>query len=212
MTGEVSRIAGKSVLFVMAVEAEYGPHLRRLFSPLMTGVGPVEAGVRLGVELAALRAGNALPDLIVSLGSAGSRTLEQTEIYQASSVSYRDMDASPLGVEKRVTPFLGLPAVLPLPLRIPGIPEASLSTGAAIVSGRAYDGIPEDMVDMETYACLRACQHFGVPLIALRGISDGAAELRHVGDWTAYLHVIDAKLADAVTALEQALASGEILL
>ncbi len=208
----LTSLGGKKVLFAMAAAAEYGPHLKRLFTPLMTGVGPVEAAVALGAELARLQARAALPDLVVSLGSAGSRRLAQAEIYQAISVSYRDMDASPLGVEKRVTPFLGLPAVLPLPLRIPGIPEASLSTGAAIVSGRAYDGIPEDMVDMETYACLRACQHFGVPLIALRGISDGAAELRHVGDWTAYLHVIDAKLADAVTALEQALASGEILL
>jgi adenosylhomocysteine nucleosidase len=38
---------------------------------------------------------------------------------------------------------------------------------------------------------------FGVPLGVLRGISDGAEELAHVGDWTRYLHVIDEKLADA---------------
>jgi adenosylhomocysteine nucleosidase len=205
-------LAGKNVLFVMAAEAEYGPHLRRLFVPLMTGVGPVEAGVRLGAELSRQRARDALPDLVVSLGSAGSRTLEQAEVYQATSVAYRDMDASPLGFEKGVTPFLGLPATLSLPLRIAGIAEATLSTGAAIVSGIAYDGIAEDMVDMETYACLRACQLFGVPLIALRGISDGAADLRHVDDWTAYLHIIDEKLAKAVALLQDALASGALAL
>lgn len=196
----------------MAAQAEYGPHLKRRFVPLMTGVGPVEAGAGLGAELSRLREGAALPDLVVSLGSAGSRMLAQAEIYQAVSVSYRDMDASPLGVEKGVTPFLGLPATLPLPLRIPGIPEATLSTGAAIVSGRAYDAIAEDMVDMETYACLRACQLFGVPLIALRGISDGAADLRHIGDWTACLHIIDEKLAAAIALLEDALASGALAL
>ena len=101
-------VAGKSVLFVMAVDAEYGPHLRRLFTPFMTGVGPVEAGVALSAELSRLKAENTLPDLVVSLGSAGSRTLEQTEIYQAVSVSYRDMDASALGFEKGATPFLNL--------------------------------------------------------------------------------------------------------
>ncbi len=59
----------------MAAAAEYGPHLERLFTPLMTGVGPVEAGVRMGAELARLEAQGALPDLVVSLGSAGSRRL-----------------------------------------------------------------------------------------------------------------------------------------
>ena len=145
----LTSLGGKNVLFAMAAAAEYGPHLQRLFTPLMTGVGPVEAAVTLAAELARLQARAALPDLVVSLGSAGSRRLAQAEIYQAISVSYRDMDASALGVDKGVTPFLGLPATLPLPLRIPGIPEASLSTGAAIISGRAYDAIAEDMVDME---------------------------------------------------------------
>ncbi|MBW8909541.1 MAG: 5'-methylthioadenosine/S-adenosylhomocysteine nucleosidase [Mesorhizobium sp.] len=206
------QIAGRNVLFVMAAEAEFGPHLKKLFTPLMTGVGPVEAAVRLGASLATLKAEGALPDLVVSLGSAGSRGLEQTEIYQAVSVSYRDMDASPLGFEKGATPFLDLPVTVPLPFVIPGIKTAALSTGGAIISGAAYDAIDADMVDMETFACLRACQLFGVPLIGLRGISDGAADLRHVNDWTEYLHVIDEKLADAVGLLEQAIASGAIRL
>ncbi len=204
------KLGGRRVLFVMAADAEYGPHLKRLFTPYMTGVGPVEAGVRLGAELARLKAEAMLPDFVVSLGSAGSRRLEQTGIYQATSVAYRDMDASALGFPKGITPFLDLPAVLQLPHQIPGIAGASLSTGANIVSGAAYDAIAEDMADMETFACLRACQLFGVPLIALRGISDGAAELKNVGDWTEYLHVIDEKLADAVRLLETALRSNTL--
>ena len=122
------------------------------------------------------------------------------------------MDASALGFEKGATPFLDLPVTVPLPLRIPGIAEATLSTGANIVSGTAYDAVAADMVDMETFAVLRACQRFGVPLVALRGISDGAAELRHVGDWTEYLHVIDERLAQAVDRLETALADGMLVL
>jgi adenosylhomocysteine nucleosidase len=203
-------LGGKKVLFVMAVDAEYGPHLKKLFVPFMTGVGPVEAGVMLGAELGRLKALDALPDLVVSLGSAGSRSLEQTEIYQAVSVSYRDMDASALGFEKGATPFLDLPVTVPLPLRVPGIREASLSTGGAIVSGAAYNAIDADMVDMETFAVLRACQLFGLPVIGLRGISDGAAELKHVNDWTEYLHIIDEKLAHAVAKLADALSDGTL--
>ena len=204
----LTRVGRFGVLFVMAAEQEYGPHLRARFHPLMTGVGPVEAGIATGGALAVLAGRGALPDLVVSLGSAGSRVLEQAAVYQVSSVSYRDMDASALGVPKGQTPFLGLPAVTPLPLLIPGIPAAALYTGADIVSGAAYDGIEAEMVDMETYAALRACQRFSVPLVGLRGISDGAAELRHVDNWTEYLHVIDEKLAEAVDRLEKALGEG----
>jgi adenosylhomocysteine nucleosidase len=120
------------------------------------------------------------------------------------------MDASALGFERGATPFLDLPVTVPLPLRVPGLREASLSTGAAIISGTAYDAIAADMVDMETFAVLRACQRFGVELIGLRGISDGAAELKHVSDWTEYLHVIDEKLAAAVGMLEASIANGSL--
>ena len=89
----LATLSGRRVLFVMATEAEYGPHLQRMFTPLMTGVGPVEAGVRLAAALAELKCGGKLPDLVVSLGSAGSRRLKRTEIFQVSSVIYRDMDA-----------------------------------------------------------------------------------------------------------------------
>ncbi len=201
-------LGGRDILFVMAADVEYGPHLKKRFAPLISGVGPVEAAVELTAALATLAQRERLPDLVVSLGSAGSRVLEQTEIYQAISVSYRDMDASPLGCEKGATPFLDLPATVSLPLRIPGIREASLSTGANVVSGSAYDAIGADMVDMESYACLRACMRFDVPLVVLRGISDGKKELRHVDHWTEYLHVIDEKLASAVDRLGEALAEG----
>lgn len=210
MSFAVKDVAGRKVLYVMAVDAEYGPHLKDRIKPLMTGVGPVEAAVVLTRTLGELSAERALPDLVVSLGSAGAAKLEQTEVYQAVSVGYRDMDASPLGFEKGRTPFLDLPAVVPMPLRIPGVPEARLSTGANIVSGAAYDGIDADMVEMETFAVLRACQSFGIPLIALRGISDGKAELKHVNDWTEYLHVIDEKLASVIDRLENAVLSGAI--
>ena len=191
-----------SILYVMAAQAEYGAHLKRRIDPLITGVGPVEAAVAVTRALARAEVAGSLPDLVVSLGSAGSRSLPQCGLYQASSVSYRDMDASPIGFPRGQTPFLDLPPILPLTATLPGIDTASLSTGANIVSGAAYDAIDADMVDMETYAVLRACQVFGVPLLALRGISDGAAELGHIGDWTQYLDIIDEKLAAAVDLVE----------
>ncbi|WP_295042247.1 5'-methylthioadenosine/S-adenosylhomocysteine nucleosidase [uncultured Paracoccus sp.] len=203
----VTVIADIPVLFVMAALAEYGPALRARIDPLITGIGPVEGAVQLTSALAALPV---RPRLIVSLGSAGSARLEQAEVYQVTAVAYRDMDASPLGFEKGRTPLLDLPVRVDLPHRIDGIAGATLSTGANIVSGAAYDAVAEDMVDMETFAHLRAAQHFGVPLIGLRGISDGAAELQHLTDWTQYLHLVDEKLAVAVDLLADQLADGRL--
>ena len=208
---KLQQVSGKSILFVMAAEAEYGEHLRQRFTPLITGVGPVEAAVQLAAALGRLKHEDLLPDLVVSLGSAGSAKLPQTEVYQASSVSYRDMDASPLGFEKGLTPFLDLPAVVELTIQVPGVASASLSTGANIVSGAAYREINADMVDMESFAVLRACMTFEVPMIGLRGISDGAKELAHVDDWTQYLHIVDEKLAEAVDRIEAAIVNGDIL-
>lgn len=201
----LTSIAGLPVLFVMALDHEYGPALRARLSPLMTGVGPVEAAMVLSDAMARLDLAKCPPALIVSLGSAGARSLMQGAVYQASSVSYRDMDASALGFERGQTPFLDQPPEIAMPVQVPGLPAARLSTGANIVSGDAYDLIDADMVDMESYAVCRVCQKAGVPMIGLRGISDGAAPLDGLMDWTRYLHVVDERLADAVDLLEAAL-------
>lgn len=202
---ELLQVGQLRVLFVMAAPVEYGACLQALFRPLICGVGPVESAISVTRALAGLAS---RPDLVVSLGSAGSARLVKTQVYQAASVSWRDMDASALGFPKGVTPLLDLPATLPLPLRIPGVPAVSLSTGGNVVSGAAYQAIAEEMVDMETFAVLRACQGFDVPLIALRGISDGDQELGGLHDWTEYLHVVDENLAAAVQSMIAAVESG----
>lgn len=204
------RPGSADILYVMALDNEYGPYLRARITPLMTGVGPVEAAIVVTHALAKLDAAGKLPALVVSLGSAGSAKLEQTSVYQATSVDYRDMDASALGFEPGVTPLLDQPAIIPLGPFVPDVAKATLSTGANVVSGAAYQRIAADMVDMETYAVLRACQRFKVPLIALRGISDGDEELGHLDDWTRYLHLVDEKLAHAVDLLEAAIAAGTL--
>jgi adenosylhomocysteine nucleosidase len=198
------------LLYVMATEYEYGPELRGRISPLICGVGPIEAACAVTERLTRLELEDKLPLMVVSLGSAGSAELEQCGLYQASSVSWRDMDASALGFEPGIVPDLNQPAVIPLGPFVPGIPLATLSTGGDVVSGDVYHLIEADMVDMETYAVLRACQRFGVPLIALRGISDGDRELGSLADWTQYLGIIDIKLGEAVDQLEAAIAGGTL--
>jgi adenosylhomocysteine nucleosidase len=206
----ISSISGVRILYVMATELELTPSLRLRVDPLMTGVGPVEAAADVTAALAALHERGELPDLVVALGSAGSRTLTHAQIYQAETVTYRDMDCTPLGFARGVTPFLDLPAIVPLSPMIPGIPKASLATGASIVSGAAYDRVDADMVDMETYGYVRAAMRFKTPCLSLRGISDGRAEVAGLSDWTETLAEIGEGLCAAVTLLEDALLTGQL--
>lgn len=194
---EATRIGGRQVLFVMATDHEYGPCLADRFAPAITGVGPVEAAVGTAQALAGMAT---LPDLVVSIGSAGSRTLPLGSVWQVADVSWRDMDASRIGFARGVVPFADFGAVLPLATPLDW-PVARLSTGADIVGGDEYAGIDADMVDMETYAVVRACARFGVPAMGLRGISDGPGELEALGGWTAMLGVLDERLAVAVDLL-----------
>lgn len=189
----------------MAAPSEYGPFLRQEISPLMIGIGPVEAAVNVTAYLAKLAESQSLPDLVISLGSAGSRQLPQCGIFQVASISYRDIDVSPLGFERGRNPLLDLPAVIDLPCPAPNLPRASLSTGGKIVSGSDYDAIEAEMVDMETFAVWRACQKFRVPMIGLRGISDGKSELRQLTDWKDSLGIIDENLCKALDQLRTAL-------
>lgn len=208
----VKEIGPLSVLFAMATAQEYGDHLKARIQPLITGVGPVEAAAATAATLAALEHTGRRPDLIFSLGSAGSRTLDHAAIYQISKASYRDMDASALGFDKGVTPFLDQPAHVEVFHQMPDIPAASIATGASFVTGDDHSTIDADMVDMETYAVLRAAHRSGTPMIGLRGISDGRSEFGGIHDWTEYLHIIDEKLARAIDDFAEYVATGRFSL
>jgi adenosylhomocysteine nucleosidase len=194
-------IAGKAVLFVMAADAEYGPHLRARFNPLFTGIGPIEAAMKSALALGALATAGQRPDLVVCLGSAGSRVCPQGAVFQVKSVSWRDIDASPFGFARGITPMIDHPVDVPLVCPLP-IASARLSTGGNVLSGPdAYAGVDADMVDMETFALARVCETFGVPLMGLRGISDGAEPVSGLSDWTNLLGHLDQELAKAVDML-----------
>jgi adenosylhomocysteine nucleosidase len=197
-------LAGRRVLFAMALGQEYLAQLQRRFTPLFTGVGPIDAAIAVTGALAELKAADALPDLIVSLGSAGSRRRPLGSVHQIARVSWRDMDASALGFERGVTPFADHARWLELATPLP-LPLATLSTGGDVVSGDAYAAIDADLVDMETFAVVRAAARFGVPVLGLRGVSDGPGELAGIEGWTALLEHLDAALAEAVDGLAGAL-------
>lgn len=145
--------------------------------------------------------------MVVSLGTAGSRTPPPAEVFQVASITHRDMDVSPLGFPKGLTPLSDAPVVFEIPFRVPGLPAAGLSTGANIVAGAARGDIDADMVDVETWAVWRARRKFDVPMIGPRGISDGEADVTGDEDRTRYRRMIDEKPAAAPDLVDAALAN-----
>ena len=119
------------------------------------------------------------------------------------------MDASRLGFARGVTPFADHPVDIPLVTPLP-LPLARLSAGANVVGGDDYASIDADMVDMETFAVARACARFDVPLMGLRGVSDGPGELDGIHSWMELLGLIDERLAVAVDGLEPALRDWQV--
>jgi adenosylhomocysteine nucleosidase len=197
--------ATPEVMFVMAAEQEYGAHLRRRMDPVFVGVGPIEAAITTALALERRIGAGRAPKLVVSLGSAGSHRCEVGSIWQISGVSWRDMDATRLGFEKGVTPFCDHPAEIALPTPLPGVPKATLSTGGAVIGDEGFETILADLVDMETFAIARACQRFAIPMIGLRGVSDGPGTLSGIHDWTAMLALLDERLALAVDLIPSAM-------
>ena len=198
------------VLYVIPTAHEYTASLQARIAPLITGVGPVEAAIGLATALTQLEVKNEKPDLIVSLGSAGSRDLDHARVYQNTSVHYHDMDCTALGFPLWETPFLDSPSIIKLGPHIPGLPSATLASGARIINGADYDKIGAEMVEMETYSYARVAHQYGLPLISLRGVSDGKTELTQISDWTHTLEEIGDNLCAALTLLEEALATGAI--
>ncbi len=196
---------GLKALVVMAAMAEYGDGLKALgVKPLLTGVGPVQAAGSLTHALSAFHhMPQTVPDIIINLGSAGSATLEQGEVYRVSGAGYRDMDASAFGFPKGQTPFSLLPAVIEFPDIMQGFPKASCSTGANVVVDHA--AVKADMSDMELSALADVAMKFAIPIIAFKGISDGKEPLAgKIEQWEELLPHIDRKLACALTELGKA--------
>ncbi len=195
-------IGGLNILILAAVKAEIGKACERSgINPFFIGVGPIEATLNVTRYLEKLSRENTLPDVIFSVGSAGSAKLAQGALFQINAVSYRDMDASAFGFSVGETPFSDFPARVGLPVATPDFPAASLSSGGAIITkngsaGKNFNDLTEDMADMETYAVARTVTAFNIPLFGLRGVSDGAEDPEGIATWEKYLSVIDEKIAE----------------
>lgn len=169
----VSGVECHTMIILTALQEEI-PTLHKEDRVFVTGLGKVNAAhhaTRLIMEHA--------PKLVVNFGTAGAVSNDfEHGLVECTGFIQRDMDCSPLGFEKHITPFEEGGHMI-------GSPEIICGTGDSFVTSSNLQGI--DVVDMEAYAIAKVCKHFKVPFRCFKYISDKADE--NAGDdWMTFEH------------------------
>ena len=191
----------KDILIVCALERETVGQLDDYFEDkrqvLYTGVGKVNATFKLTQRLHSshLHYLPLMPELVINYGTAGSRELPIGELVDCTRFIQRDMDATSMGFFRGQTPFES-PNNIVLdfrnkPLNVDWGREHHINTikrhlvcgsGDNFVENMEEEIIIVDVFDMEAYALAKVSNHYKVPFISFKYITDNANE-HSAGDW-----------------------------
>ena len=114
-------------------------------------------------------------DLVINYGTAGSKVYNG--LVDCTKFIQRDMDATPLGFKKGITPFEDLPMMIDFShIKNPIGKNLTCYTGDSF----ATDLTPyDDVVDMEAYALAKTCRNLGKDFVSYKYISDDG----NADDW-----------------------------
>jgi len=172
----------KDILIVSALEAETQGQLED-YRVLYTGVGKVNATLKLTQKLQIDRSLPPSPKLVINYGTAGSRELPIGELVDCTRFIQRDMDVTGMGFLRGQTPFENN---VPIVLDYDHVEFNPIGKKMRCGSGDNFvqenKEIYSDVFDMEAYALAKVCYHYDVPFISFKYITDGADE-HSPGDW-----------------------------
>jgi len=172
----------KDILIVSALEVETQGQLED-YRVLYTGVGKVNATLKLTQKLQIDRSLPPSPKLVINYGTAGSRELPIGELVDCTRFIQRDMDVTGMGFLRGQTPFENN---VPIVLDNDHVEFNPIGKKMRCGSGDNFvqenKEIYSDVFDMEAYALAKVCYHYDVPFISFKYITDGADE-HSPGDW-----------------------------
>ena len=128
---------------------------------LYTGIGKINAAFSLTRYIA-----NTRPDIVINLGTAGSRRFKKGHIINPAQFIQRDMDVSVLGFERFQTPFSDDPIILEYGRRISALNTGICGTGDSFDASDAANQF--DLVDMEAYALALICRRENIPFFMFK--------------------------------------------
>jgi adenosylhomocysteine nucleosidase len=164
--------ARKNTLLVLALEIEAQKYFED-FLPLYTGVGKVNAAYNLTRRLAEWKqVREAMPSLVLNIGSAGSPHFKTGTIVNCTQFVQRDFDVTALGHPPYVTPFEDTPVSLSNGNRYHDYAEGICGTGDNFATSGSTPSW--NVIDMEAYALAKICRMENVPFGCLKYITDGA--------------------------------------
>lgn len=181
------------IVFAMKEEAQ-GLFEAEGIEVLYTGLGKVNAALRLMRELKAREARGLETHAVLNFGTAGSSCFKTHELVECTRFVQRDMDVSALGFAPGTTPFDEHPPMLTFTKRLPGLPDGVCGTGDSFETGTPR--VACEVVDMEAYALAKVCHAEAVPFVSVKYITDGADDTAHK-DWAANLPKAAVRFMDA---------------
>jgi adenosylhomocysteine nucleosidase len=123
-------------------------------------------------------------DAILNLGTAGSHKFATHTRVECTSYVQRDMDLSPLGMKRGITPMDDIPG------KIEGLRISNIQDCGICGTGDSFEiGPPKvacDLVDMEAFAIAKVCKKMQIRFHSIKYITDGSDHSAH-NDWVANL-------------------------
>ena len=150
-----------NTLIVVALEDELPRSLVKDWRVIYTGIGKVNAVIETGIAVEEEK-----PGFILNFGTAGSSRENITGLHEVTLFKQRDMDLSPLGFDKGITP---LDDIADISLGRDGL---SCGTGDTFVKGEQE--VVTDLYDMEAYALAKFCLKKQIDFYCYKYVSDQA--------------------------------------
>jgi len=172
----VSGVECHSMIILTALQEEI-PTLHTQDHVFVTGLGKVNATLHATKLILQHK-----PSIVINFGTAGSISPDFIHgLVECTGFIQRDMDCSPLGFEKYLTPFEEGGYMI-------GTSEIVCGSGDSFLTDAGeLPGVGVHIVDMEAYAIAKVCRHFNVPFRCFKYISDSADE-EAGDDWLTFEH------------------------